>query len=181
MTIKLIAIKADQLLEALPNARTVSTLCLHICQWMLEYHMAHLRHDHRDRKTMENQLSSIQWYFNMMLALADDSISATPSMDVLSITFMKKIEVNRKMSIAYTMFDLSMEGYQDTPSDVVLSFLALLIKEGIDAIKRCAAQTPENIAYADNCSTKLIELLGATPLLSRNIKHSALLRLRITQ
>ena len=50
MTIKLIAVKADQLLEALPNARTVSTLCLHICQWMLEYHMAHLRHDHRDER-----------------------------------------------------------------------------------------------------------------------------------
>ena len=178
MVISLIKVDSAQLLDTFNNARAISTLCLHMCQHILEFRMAQLRADCKTRQKLEKQLSVIQWYFSKITGFAElGEISAMPALQILSATLIQRSSGEAGMRLTYHMFDLSLEGFSCTTNEVINAFMMLLIRESIKAMQKFTPDEPDYKNYAEQCLEKLATTLGLDSL-THDKEVTALLRLR---
>ena len=181
MVISLIKVNNTQLLEHFKTARSISILCLHLCQYIIEHKKSKLCSHSSPRRNLELQLSSLYCYFNKVVGLTEvNYIPTIPGVEILSVTVMVRSREHTGVRIVYTMFDLSPEGYCDVSPDIEDIFMSLIIRESVTAMRAFLPQTPEYLLYHDRGVKRLKDILGEE-VFTPDPNVESLLRLRMDQ
>ena len=170
MPILLVPLSAEQLSRHF-NAQTVAILCNHVCNRLLVNIDLPTGVSPEGKTKIQVMIEKVRIYLgNIGRHDTDQNVAETPRIVILCVTVLQKALGGASVDTVVAQFDLTKEGLAEVHPSHVLTFLLVLLKESVYAMKnrypqtqRLSAIVTEYLGKIDQMIRELAPIIGAPP------------------